>query len=113
MDLEWAELRAEVIKFKKICQRFPTSTTIDETERNYRENQWSADYTKFWLDKSSEFPILSKIALSVNALAPSTSLVDSSFLKTNEYRSDKRNRLSTKRTDDTLCLYYYQIFSLL
>ena len=90
-----------------MCKRFEFDEIIDKEEMKYKKSKsTSSDFNNFWLSKLTTLPILSKVALSFNSIATSTSLVESSFLHINEIRTDKRNQLSSRSTDDLLTLFY-------
>mgnify|MGYP001214318225 CR=1 FL=1 len=87
--------------------KFELDEITDEEEIKYKKSKTTlSDFNNFWLSKLTTLPVLSKVALSFNSIGTSTSLVESSFLHINEIRTNKRNQLSSRSTDDLLTLFY-------
>ena len=83
---------------------------VDHLEYNYldllAQKDWAGGIVHFWTTMQSEYPILSKLALSVQTLPYSTACVERTFSVPRDIKKPKRNRLSSESLEACLLIQH-------
>lgn len=104
----WQKLAS---KLKPIIDSQGIQDELEIAEYNFEDLQQPFRYNgenqiRFWKNKSTEYPIMSKIALAVFTLPYSTVSIERTFSMLKDIRDPRRNRLSSEGTE--ACLLGHQ-----